>query len=87
MPTIDEVTNKLMSLDDNKYNAAVSYIFYLAETPVEVSISIDNPPANNSKVKLLAGGSLKKYANPSLIDQEKEAWRKAVIEKYEKNNA
>lgn len=29
-----------------------------------------------------AAGGLHKYANPSLISQEKDAWRKAVVKKY-----
>lgn len=33
MPTIEEVTKTLESFDTGKYNAAVSYIFYLAHTP------------------------------------------------------
>ena len=28
------------------------------------------------------GGMLHQYANPSLIEQESEAWRKAAIEKH-----
>jgi hypothetical protein len=30
-----------------------------------------------------AFGCLREYANPSLIDQEKGAWEKAMVEKYE----
>lgn len=30
-----------------------------------------------------ARGSLAEYANPDLIEQEKTAWEKAVIEKFE----
>jgi|GEM_PF-2237279 len=33
MPTIEEVTKTLESFDTGKYNAAVSYIFYLAHMP------------------------------------------------------
>ena len=33
MPTIEEVTKTLESFDRGKYNAAVSYILYLAKTP------------------------------------------------------
>ncbi len=29
-----------------------------------------------------AAGGLRKYANPSLIEQEKDAWRKAAVKKY-----
>lgn len=31
-----------------------------------------------------AAGSLKQYANPALIEQEKDAWANAVLEKYGK---
>ena len=29
-----------------------------------------------------AAGGLHKYADPSLIEQEKDAWRRAVLKKY-----
>ena len=32
--------------------------------------------------QLVAAGALKAYANPSLIDQEEGAWKRAVISKY-----
>ncbi len=31
-----------------------------------------------------AAGGLHKYANPSLIEQEKDAWRKAAMAKHER---
>ena len=31
-----------------------------------------------------AAGSLKKYANPALIEQEKDVWAKAAVEKHGK---
>lgn len=37
------------------------------------------------KTKKSAFGSLKKYANPSFISKEKEAFRSAVVKKHKKN--
>lgn len=57
------------------------------------AIRIDEPLQKNQKVIVIpvenetdlgesAAGGLHKYANPSLIEQEKEAWRKAAIKKH-----
>ena len=57
------------------------------------AIRIDEPLQKNQKVIVIpvenemdlgesAAGGLHKYANPSLIEQEKDAWRKAVIKKH-----
>ena len=40
------------------------------------------PIENENDLGVSAAGGLHKYANPSLIEQEKEAWRKAVLKKY-----
>ena len=56
-------------------------------------IHVDEPLQVNQKVIVIpienemdleesAAGGLRKYANPSLIEQEKDAWRKAVLEKH-----
>lgn len=56
-------------------------------------IRVDEPLQMNQKVIVIpienemgleesAAGGLHKYANPSLIEQEKNAWRRATIEKY-----
>ena len=57
------------------------------------AIRVDEPLQKNQKVIVIpveneadlgesAAGELHKYANPSLIEQEKDAWRKAVIKKH-----
>ena len=57
------------------------------------AIHVDEPLQKNQKVIVIpvenetdlgesAAGGLHKYANPSLIEQEKDAWRKAVIKKH-----
>ncbi len=40
------------------------------------------PIENNTDLGESAAGGLHKYANPFLMEQEKDAWRKAVIKKY-----
>lgn len=40
------------------------------------------PVENEADLGESAAGGLHKYANPSLIEQEKDAWRKAVIKKH-----
>lgn len=42
------------------------------------------PIENEIDLEESAAGGLHKYANPSLTEQEKNAWRKAAIEKYAK---
>ena len=42
----------------------------------------DNIDSLKSEKKLVAAGALKEYANPSLIEQEEGAWRRAVMNKY-----
>lgn len=37
------------------------------------------PIENETDLGELAAGGLHKYANPSLIEQEKDAWRKAAV--------
>ena len=57
------------------------------------AVRIDTPLKINQKVIVIpieteedmeetAAGGLHKYANPSLIEQEKDAWRKAAIKKH-----
>lgn len=57
------------------------------------AIRIDEPLQKNQKVIVIpveneadlegsAAGGLHKYANPSLIEQEKDVWRKAAIKKH-----
>ena len=56
-------------------------------------IRVDEPLQKNQKVIVIpvenetdlgksAAGGLHKYANPLLVEQEKDAWRKAAIEKH-----
>ena len=40
------------------------------------------PIENDTDLGESAAGGLYKYANPSLIEQEKDAWRKAAIKKH-----
>lgn len=42
------------------------------------------PIENEENLNETAAGGLHKYANPSLIDQEKDVWRKVAVEKYVK---
>ncbi len=57
------------------------------------AIQVNEPLRMNQKVIVIpieiesnwgesAAGGLHKYANPSLIDQEKDAWRKAAVRKH-----
>lgn len=57
------------------------------------AVQINKPLQMNQKVIIIpienendlgesAAGGLHKYANVSLIDQEKDAWRKAAVKKY-----
>lgn len=57
------------------------------------AVRIDEPLQVNQKVIVIpienepdleesAAGGLHKYANPDLIEQEKDAWRKAAIKKH-----
>lgn len=36
MPTVDDVSRILTNMDPDKYSAAVSYIYYLADIPISV---------------------------------------------------
>lgn len=60
------------------------------------AVQISEPLQLNQKVIVIpvenqidmgesAAGGLHKYADPSLVEQEKEAWRKAAIRKHAKN--
>ena len=40
------------------------------------------PIENDTDLGESAAGGLHKYANPSLIEQEKDAWRKAAVKKH-----
>ena len=57
------------------------------------AVRVDQPLQMNQKVIVIpiekeeywresAAGGLHQYANPTYIEQEKEAWRKAAVEKY-----
>ena len=59
------------------------------------AVRVDEPLQMNQKVIVIpienetdigesAAGGLRKYANPSLIEQEKDVWRKAAVEKHAK---
>lgn len=59
------------------------------------AVRVNEPLQMNQKVIVIpietesslgesAAGGLHKYANPSLIEQEKDAWRKAAIKKHAK---
>jgi len=45
---------------------------------------MEKPIFNDSSLGKSAAGGLHKYANPSLIEQEKDAWRKAAVKKHVK---
>lgn len=58
------------------------------------AVRVDEPLQMNQKVIVIpiesemnlgesAAGGLRKYADSSLIEQEKDAWRKAAIKKHE----
>lgn len=58
------------------------------------AVQVNEPLRKNQKVLIIpieggtdfeesAAGGLHKYANPSLIGQEKDAWRKAAVKKHE----
>jgi len=47
-----------------------------------VEFKIENDKVTIQAVRRVAG-KLKKYANPDLIPQEKNAWKKAVKDNYE----
>lgn len=79
MPTIEEVTNTLRHFDDETYNVAVQFIFSLADTHKKSSGKADS----EKRKKLKAAASMHQYSNPELIDQEKSAWKRAVVKKYE----
>ena len=40
------------------------------------------PIENEESIEDTAEGGLRAYANPALINQEKDAWRKAAVRKY-----
>lgn len=40
------------------------------------------PIENEENIEDTAEGGLHAYANPALIDQEKDAWRKAAVRKH-----
>lgn len=57
------------------------------------TIRVEEPLRMNQKVIVIpiesemdlvksAAGGLHKYANPALIDQEKDGWRKVAVKKY-----
>lgn len=67
----------------------MSMIGYYDGTSVQVSEPLQMnqkviiiPIENETDLGESAAGGLHKYANPSLIEQEQEAWRKAAIKKY-----
>lgn len=47
-----------------------------------ITVLDDNESDRKAGIKALRG-SLAKYANPNLIDKEKDAWEMAVKEKYD----
>ena len=49
---------------------------------VEITINVVDNTIRRNNIKLLRG-SLKKYADPSLISKEKFAWELAVREKHD----
>ena len=53
------------------------------DTPLKINQKvIVIPIENDTDLGESAAGGLYKYANPSLIEQEKDAWRKAAIKKH-----
>ncbi len=58
-----------------------------------IAVRVDEPLQMNQKVVIIpveseldlgdtAAGGLQKYANPSLIDQEKDVWKRAAVKKH-----
>lgn len=73
----------------DKKGRCKSVIGYYDGTAVRVSEPLQMnqkvlviPIENENDLGESAAGGLHKYANPSLIEQEKDAWRKAVLKKY-----
>ena len=79
-----------MCYDNNKINkeAGRGYVDYDG-----TAVRVNEPLPINQKVIVIpvenemeweesAAGVLHQYANTSLIEQEKDAWRKAVVEKH-----
>lgn len=61
------------------YDGAVIHV----DEPLQVNQKVIVIPIENEiDLEESAAGGLHKYANPSLIEQEKDAWRKAAVEKY-----
>ena len=51
--------------------------------PLQINQKVIVIPLNDEMdISESAAGGLQKYANPSLIEQEKNAWRKAAINKH-----
>ena len=52
------------------------------KTQIDIGGHLPIPIESEANFKNSAAGGLHKYANPSLIEQEKDAWRKAAIKKH-----
>ena len=50
---------------------------------VEIIVLSSPQSEDRERPKKSLRGCLRQYANPSLIDQEQEAWREAMREKYD----
>ena len=73
------------TIDSEKLSGFLELPLSLRNTKVEIIVL----PAQSETVKNTttlkrgtAFGCLKKYANPTLIEQEKGAWERAVTERY-----
>ncbi|MDR2579593.1 MAG: hypothetical protein LBC85_01190 [Fibromonadaceae bacterium] len=73
--TTVEIKNNI-ALDLLQYLENIGMLRLLNDLPATVEL----PKVGLAKAR----GSLRKYANPSLIPFEKEAWEKAAVEKYAK---
>ena len=49
MPTIEDVSKILTNMDNDKYKAAVSYIYYLANIPVSTMSAENEKETQRSK--------------------------------------
>ena len=72
------------TVESDKLSGLLELPLSLRNTKVEIIVL----PAQDKVVNVpvvkrgSAFGCLKKYANPALIEQEKDAWKRVVVERY-----
>ena len=75
-----EVVRKVV--DSELINSVIALPGSFRNKKVEVLVLLLSDRTETPKPKKSYYGALSKYANPSLMDIEKEAWSKAAAEKY-----